>query len=198
MMAGVVIGLVACTPSVEQDAVRQQKTYQDWLSEGGNTLLVSEYQGFLNQNGSAQVLDMHSLLSNQRDFSKCAAPQWMVPPKTQWKNIIPALKIVDVLQKKQLILSTDVVTSSYRDVSLNQCAGGSSASKHLTNHALDVQLRGADAALRYNALCAFWSQYGADLKFGLGFYGENQIHIDGAGWRTWGADYTRKSSPCHR
>ena len=66
------------------------------------------------------------------------------------------------------------------------------------SYTLDVQLRGADAALRYNALCAFWSQYGADLKFGLGFYGENQIHIDGAGWRTWGADYTRKSSPCHR
>ncbi|MGL4767486.1 MAG: D-Ala-D-Ala carboxypeptidase family metallohydrolase [Formosimonas sp.] len=189
----ITLSLLACTPEPRVE----QNSYADWLARDNHATQVAAYQQFLTQSQAAGTLPMPQLLSNQRDFARCGAQPWVVPPKEHWPNMLPALAIAQVLAQQGLLHISDVVTSSYRDESLNRCAGGSAKSKHLTNHALDVQLQGADAVQRYADLCTFWRQNGAKLNFGLGFYSDQQVHIDGAGWRTWGADYTRKSSPCN-
>ena len=45
-------------------------------------------------------------------------------------------------------------------------------------------------------LCQFWLNSGEELQMGLGVYASGQIHIDSAGFRTWGADHRYSSSPC--
>ena len=39
-------------------------------------------------------------------------------------------------------------------------------------------------------------RHGAEHRFGLGFYSPTRIHVDTAGFRTWGRDYTRRTSLC--
>jgi hypothetical protein len=77
---------------------------------------------------------------------------------------------------------------------MNTCAGGSARSKHLENRAIDFDLpkRGDNV----ERLCAFWREHGQALNMGLGFYTATAIHVDTAGYRTWGGDYTWRTSLC--
>ena len=60
--------------------------------------------------------------------------------------------------------------------------------------AIDFDLpASADAVPR---LCAFWRTHGPALKLGLGFYSPTTIHVDTAGFRTWGSDHHRATSLC--
>jgi hypothetical protein len=85
-----------------------------------------------------------------------------------------------------------VVASSFRTTAFNRCEGGSARSRHLANNALDFDL-GADAGQR---LCDWWRRHGKTRGVGLGFYTPRRIHIDTAGFRTWGSDHTGKTSRC--
>lgn len=75
----------------------------------------------------------------------------------------------------------------------NACERGSRLSRHLANAALDFDL---PAAVDASRLCRFWRQQGAQHRFGLGFYDPRRIHVDARGHRTWGRDYTRRTSLC--
>lgn len=199
-VVSVVLLLNACQPeskhaNTQKPAIEQ--TYNTWLNEGNNAAEVSKYESYLKLHQRQSILKMSDLMSNWRDFERCRVDAWLVPPEILWPNQLKTLDIVQQLQERKILLTSDLVTSSYRDESLNKCAGGSSASKHLGNFALDVQLLGERPEHRYIALCAVWQEKGKALNWGLGFYGDNQIHIDSAGWRTWGTDYSKKSSPCH-
>ncbi|WP_460734908.1 D-Ala-D-Ala carboxypeptidase family metallohydrolase [Lysobacter tyrosinilyticus] len=104
----------------------------------------------------------------------------------------PTLQLVADLRATG-ILKDVVVASAWRSPSFNRCEGGSSASRHLTNNALDFDIRGT---LDVIGLCAYWRTHGAARKFGLGFYSPTEIHVDTSGFRTWGYDYHRATSLC--
>lgn len=96
------------------------------------------------------------------------------------------------------------VTSVYRNYALNRCAGGAGGSKHVFNAALDFRIGSENPdpieQIRIEntkkKLCEFWIEQGEALNMGLGVYASGQIHIDTAGYRTWGVDHRYTSSPC--
>ena len=179
-------------------------TYNSWVGVTYNLQMVREYENFLTRNGVGNIIPSHELLRTARAWQECGRSQYMVPNKELWQNQIPTLKVFKYLVAAN-VLSDFEVTSVYRDLPLNQCAGGANSSRHLYNSAIDFRIgpaypQGNDYAYIENTkykLCQFWRQHGQELNMGLGLYSTGQIHIDTQGYRTWGPDLTRNSSMCH-
>ena len=155
------------------------QSYSSWLIQGDNQSRVREYERFLE---SHDVGNSREILANQ----------------------LPTLKVFKYLVASKVLTEFEV-TSVYRDLPLNQCAGGASSSRHLYNSAIDFRigpeyLQPSDYAFIENSkfkLCQFWQNHGQSLNMGLGLYSSGQIHIDTQGYRTWGPDLTRNTSLCH-
>ncbi len=180
------IGLLACRP------LSREQRFAYWLSQGHETE-VAAYQGYLSRHGLDQVLPMPQLLRSARRWRRCGAEEFAVPPKPQWPAMRTTLELVRELEHAGF-LDRSTVASAYRDDALNRCEGGSSRSRHRINNALDFDL--AANSQGFARLCAYWRAYGAAHAFGLGFYSERKIHVDTSGFRTWGSDFTRRSSLC--
>lgn len=178
--------------------------YLAWLSIGDNRSRVQEYERFLERNNVANVVPNFELLKTARDWQKCGRSQYAVPNRELWNNAIPTLRIFKALVA-QKVLTDFEVTSVYRDLPLNQCAGGANSSRHLFNSAIDFRIgpefpQSQDYAFIENTkfkLCQFWAQHGQSLDMGIGIYASGQIHIDTQGYRTWGPDHSRNSSMCN-
>lgn len=142
------------------------------------------------------------LMTNQNDMpTECEWTRFAVPPQKYWQNIIPSLQLVEKLQLNGFFQRYEV-TSSFRNPDMNSCVRGASRSKHLYNYAVDFQVQDADLkqpeqrAKLQKSLCEFWKKEGKRYKMGLGIYQDNRFHIDLQGYRTWGSDYSQKTSPC--
>ena len=105
----------------------------------------------------------------------------------------PTLALVRDLDRAG-VLHYPRVGSSFRDEALNRCEGGSGRSRHRINNALDFDI--APSKHGITRLCAYWRKHGPARGVGLGFYSDHQIHVDTSGFRTWGGDFTRRSSLC--
>ena len=93
------------------------------------------------------------------------------------------------------------IRSVYRSPGLNNCAGGASASKHMTAGAMDIwvpEYEGNQWQLSrmQDSLCEFWQYQGQAYKFGLGLYSTGAIHLDTDGYRKWGFNHASSSSAC--
>jgi len=117
-----------------------------------------------------------------------------VPPPQQWPQIVPTLRLLRNLSSQGLI-DNATVASGFRSASYNRCEGGSSGSRHLTNQALDIDLPPI-LPDHVDRLCAVWRKDGSRLGWGLGFYSPTEIHLDTAGFRTWGFDFHAGTSLC--
>lgn len=178
--------------------------YNSWTTVSDNLRQIRNYEQYLDNNGVGNIIPSYELLRTARDWQKCGRSEYMVPTRELWANQVPTLRIFKYLIASK-VLTDFTVTSVYRDLSLNQCAGGASSSRHLFNSAIDFRVGPVTptaedyAYIEYTKfkLCQFWSQYGSSLNMGLGLYSSGQIHIDSQGFRTWGPDLTRKSSMCH-
>ena len=178
-------------------------TYNAWMSVGDTLARVREYEVFLERNGVGNIIPSFELLRTARDRKKCGRAQYMVPNRELWKNQIATLKVFKYLVAAKVLTDFEV-TSVYRDLPLNQCAGGANSSRHLFNSAIDFRIgsenpQPEDYAYIENTkyrLCQFWTQHGQSLNMGLGLYASGQIHIDTQGYRTWGPDLSRNSSMC--
>lgn len=178
--------------------------YNSWIAVTDNLRQVREYEKFLNAEGVGNIIPSFELLRTARDWQKCGRSQYMVPNRELWRNQIPTLKVFKYLVASKVLTDFEV-TSVYRDLPLNQCAGGASSSRHLYNSAIDFRIgpefpQPQDYAFIENTkfrLCQFWTQYGQSLNMGLGLYASGQIHIDTQGYRTWGPDLSRYSSMCY-
>ncbi len=177
--------------------------YNAWVAAADNLRRVRDYEVFLEKNGVGSIIPSFELVRTARDWQKCGRSQYMVPNRELWANQIPTLRVFKYLVAAN-ILSDFEVTSVYRDLPLNQCAGGASSSRHLYNSAIDFRIgpefpKPEDYAYVENTkfrLCQFWAQHGQSLNMGLGLYSSGQIHIDTQGYRTWGPDHSRNSSMC--
>ncbi|RKG45182.1 MULTISPECIES: D-Ala-D-Ala carboxypeptidase family metallohydrolase [Acinetobacter] len=178
--------------------------YNNWIAVADHLRRVREYEVFLEKNGVGNIIPSFELMRTARDWQKCGREQYMVPSRELWANQIPTLRVFKYLIAAN-VLTDFSVTSVYRDLPLNQCAGGTSSSRHLYNSAIDFRIgpeypQPEDYAYIENSkfkLCQFWSQHGQSLNMGLGLYASGQIHIDTQGYRTWGPDLSSRSSMCN-
>lgn len=190
-MVALALLLTACT--AELDSRPQSSRYADWLARGGGLAPMLGYRDYLIQHGVGDVLPMPQLLTSARRWRLCRAPEFAVPPQSQWPAMVRTLRLVDELHRERL-LPDATVASAYRNAELNDCEGGSSRSRHVANAALDFDLS-PDPALTAR-LCSYWRRNGARHGFGLGFYQPGKIHVDTSGFRTWGRTFKRDSSLC--
>ena len=193
--------------SVQKSVVISQnqmpEAYRIWLNNSSNQQKVTAYTSFLESKGLAGYIPDHEFFQSARDWEKCDAAEFEIPPTELWSNIVPTLQIMKLLVDDKAI--NDVtVTSVYRNFSLNRCAKGADTSRHVFNTAIDFRI-GSEVPNTLEAmqivetkkgLCTFWLEKGEALNMGLGVYSSGQIHIDSAGYRTWGPDHRSKSSPC--
>jgi N-acetylmuramoyl-L-alanine amidase len=97
------------------------------------------------------------------------------PPQRLWKNIVPALRIVDELRES--LGKPCRILSSYRSAVYNKTVGGVPLSQHRNFTALDISFNGVSPKKVYDRLLE-WRKAG---KFtgGLGIYPSSGfVHID--------------------
>lgn len=181
----------------------QPEDYIAWLASADHGQSVQAYKQFLKQKGLANLVPDHELLRSARDWQKCGVEPYAVPPREIWSNIVPTLSILKALVDDGVINDFEV-TSVYRALSLNRCAGGADASRHVFNAALDFRIGPEQPSDldQFNTqqsktkICQFWATKGQALKMGLGVYASGQIHIDSQGFRSWGPDHHYRTSIC--
>lgn len=191
-------------PSKTVVKIKQQpEDYVAWIASADHRQSVQAYKQFLKQKGLADLVPDHELLRSARDWQKCGVEPYAVPPREIWSNIVPTLNILKALVDDGVINDFEV-TSVYRALSLNRCAGGADASRHVFNAALDFRI-GPEQPTdldQFNIqqtktkLCQFWATKGQVLNMGLGVYASGQIHIDSRGFRAWGPDHHYRTSIC--
>ncbi len=165
--------------------------YEAWLASG-HRAEAQAYANDLRKQGVGDVVPMSALSRTARSWRQCRNDEFATPPEDLRKNMPPTLRVVAQLRDAG-ILDPALARSVYRDEAVNRCAGGSARSKHRENRAIDFDLPNSDSIDR---LCAFWREHGAALDLGLGFYTPTTIHLDTAGFRTWGSDHRRGTSLC--
>lgn len=138
------------------------------------------------------VVPIHQLLRSASDWRLCRASPFAVPPASHWPAVRSTLSLLKALGEQGALPPFEVV-SAYRDLPLNRCAGGAPGSAHKRAFAVDVLL---PAWADLSPLCRFWQQHGQAWNMGLGRYPSGRIHIDTAGYRTWGGDGRVGSSFC--
>jgi uncharacterized protein YcbK (DUF882 family) len=166
--------------------------YARWL-DAGHRSEADRYAAFLQAEGVAGIVPPQALARTARSWRACGNQEFATPPESLRANMLPTLRLVARLRDEG-ILDPALARSVYRAPEVNACAGGSARSKHLENRAIDFDLPArADNVAK---LCAFWREHGEALNMGLGFYTPTAIHIDTAGYRTWGEDHTKRTSLC--
>lgn len=169
-----------------------EKRYARWL-DAGHRGETEAYAAVLRGEGVDGVVPALALARTARRWRMCGREEFDVPPAELQANMPPTLRLVARLRDLG-ILDPVLARSSYRDPDLNACAGGSAGSKHLQNRAIDFDL--PDRPDNVAKLCAFWREHGEAANMGLGFYTPTAIHVDTAGYRTWGEDHHRGASLC--
>ena len=140
------------------------------------------------------VVPIHQLLRSASDWRLCKASPFAVPPASHWPAVRSTLALIKTLDQQGILRQFEVV-SAYRDPRLNACAGGAPSSAHMRAFAVDLLL---PAWADPNPLCRFWQQHGQAWNMGLGRYPSGRIHVDTAGYRTWGGDGGAGSSFCSK
>ena len=155
---------------------------------------VENLTQYLESQGLSGVLPISQLLRSASSWEQCNGEPFAVPPQQQWEAVASVLKLLQFLESSGVLSGRIVVYSGYRNPTLNECAGGAVGSAHAKSFALDIRVLGsADPA---KALCNFWRMKGKEWNMGFSTYPSGRIHIDTAGYRTWGYDHTGKSAAC--
>lgn len=182
-----------------------QEAFARWLQDdAGRAESFGRFEAYLEAEGVSGVVPGWQLLRIDANLAaRCDHPAFAMPSEDLWPRIVPALRLVR--DRVEPEVGEVEVLSAFRAPAINDCVGGASASKHMAFAALDLATldRQSDAAF-FASLCAIQQRAGADSGMGLGAYfdpadpdkSRGRFHIDGEGFRTWGFDYTSRSSPC--
>jgi len=183
-----------------------EAAFQRWLAaDAGRKRDYERFQHFLADKDVGDVVPAWQLLRTDANYAgRCGLGAFDMPPEAKWPAIVPALRLVrdDVIP----VVGRVEVAASNRSDALNQCVHGAKGSRHLAFAAVDlVAQEMSDQRQLFTDLCAMHQRIGARDRMGLGAYFDPdrpfasrhaRFHIDQAGYRTWGFDYTRKSSYC--
>ena len=154
---------------------------------------VEPFQRALAAKGLSDVAPLYQVLRSASDWQRCGAEPFAVPPEQQWLAVESTLGLLKTLREEGALPRFEIL-SGYRSPALNRCADGAPSSAHTRAFAVDLDLgEGTEGAAW---LCEFWKKNGRRWSMGLSRYPSGRIHIDTAGYRTWGEDHTRKSSFC--
>lgn len=171
------------------DAERGPVLFAHWRST--HAITVDAFEEFLVREQVAQVVPTYQLLRSASMWKECQADPFAVPPATLWPQVTGLLHLLRELRAREVLPPFEVV-SAYRDPRLNRCAGGAPGSSH-QRFAVDL------APLperQVEQLCTFWREEGRGWDMGVSRYPSGRIHVDRAGYRTWGASHKRASSAC--
>ncbi|MDB5911395.1 MAG: peptidase [Ramlibacter sp.] len=152
---------------------------------------VEAFEEYLVREQVAQVAPAYQLLRSASMWKECKSQPFQVPPPELWPSVRDVMVLLRELQARQVLPAFEIV-SAYRDPRLNRCAGGAPGSSHQV-FAVDIAPLPQEEA---DQLCRFWREQGKPWNMGVSRYPSGRIHIDRAGWRTWGASHTRASSYC--
>ena len=169
--------------------------YHIWMQKAENERQSNALARYLAQNGVDNVMPIHQLLRSDEKWKACKAQPFVVPPKSDWSNIIPTLKLI----RDHVVPVTGPIEalSVFRSPSINTCIKGASNSSHLRFLAIDMQpVKPIDRDQLIRNLCKLHREKGSANNMGLGIYSGSRFHIDSAGYRNWGPDYKTSSSPC--
>ena len=187
LKASVALCLAGCAaPTPEQ-------RFAQWRHDG-RAGQVQAYADYLTRFSVGEVAPLSEQLRSGRNWHRCGADEFALPPRASWPDSVATLRLLAELRAAGLIDGARIV-SGYRTPDFNRCEGGSRQSRHMSGGAYDLEL---PADTDGDKLCAFWRRRGRATGFGLGFYDRRRLHVDTAGVRTWGNDFTRKTSPCLR
>jgi hypothetical protein len=154
---------------------------------------VTQLEAHLIEHDITHVLPLNQILRTASDWHDCAQEPYAVPPQRQWDSLVRVLRLVGALRVAGILGEVEV-HSGYRNAYLNNCAGGAARSAHLRSFALDISpLNDADLTEK---LCAFWRAEGKNWDMGLSRYPSGRIHLDTAGFRSWGTDEKGKPTSC--
>lgn len=181
------ISFTASAATADVDA-RGPAEFDRWVSTRQRE--VAAFQAYLQAHGVAAVLPPWQLLRTASDWQRCNAQPFALAPRAQWQSAAGTLALLKHLRQQQVLGPFEVV-STWRSDALNRCAHGSAHSAHVRGFAIDL-LPGAPV----QGLCEFWKQHGPAWNMGLSRYPSGRVHIDTAGYRTWGSDYSQRSSFC--
>ena len=183
-------GVLLCTGCAHAEGDdRDIVMFHQWLP--GHRGEVAAFEAYLVKQQLADVVPIYQLLRSASFWRECKAEPFEVPPASQWAQAGEVLLLLKELRAIG-VLGPFSVVSAYRDEELNRCSGGSKRSSHM-RFAVDILPLGPTDDQK---LCEFWRDQGSRWEMGLSRYPSGRIHLDRTGWRTWGADYTLRSSFC--
>lgn len=170
------------------DPERGPARFHQWAA--AHAQRVDALERYLERRGVGSVVPLWQLLRTASDWQRCGAEPFAVAPEPQWPAVADTLDLLKVLKARGTLGDFEVV-SAWRDESLNRCAAGSARSAHVRSFAVDL-LPGQPV----DGLCSFWKEEGRAWRMGLSRYPSGRVHLDTAGYRTWGEDYSQRSSFC--
>ncbi|WP_040261358.1 D-Ala-D-Ala carboxypeptidase family metallohydrolase [Pseudomonas massiliensis] len=187
LLAGLLALAAASAAVADERDERGPALFQRWAGAQSG---VSAFEGYLAQQGVQDVVPSWQLLRTASDWRRCRAEPFAVPPRAQWPDAVRTLRLLRLLRERAVLGQFEVV-SAWRGEALNRCAQGAPRSAHVHSFAVDLLLA-SDAP----GLCGFWKSEGQAWAMGLSRYPSGRIHIDTAGYRTWGADHSQRSASC--
>jgi hypothetical protein len=162
--------------------------YRSWYTAApARTAQVKMFNDYLAAGEVAGVLPTWQLFRTASSWQSCGAQPFEIPPTEQWPHIIQTLRYI----RDYVIPALGPVeaVSTYRNPSLNVCAGGAPESAHKSYSAIDmVPLRPMTREAMMHALCGDHSRHGAAYAAGLGFYAFMRFHVDSQKFRRWNMD----------
>ncbi len=178
----------AAQADTSKDPDRGPARFNEWAASHSER--ISAFQRYLQRRDVGEVVPMWQLLRTATDWQRCGAEPFGIAPEPQWPAVADTLDLLKAL-KTQRVLGEFEVASAWRDETLNRCAGGSTRSAHVRSFAVDLLPGGS-----VDGLCRFWKEQGQAWRMGLSRYPSGRVHLDTAGYRTWGEDYSQRTSFC--
>ena len=168
--------------------------WRRWLRTSPQREQAYAFDRYLRRHGVAGILATGQILRTATDWRACGVP-FEVPPTSHWPRIVPTLRFIrDEIRPR---IGAVEAVSGYRSPALNACANGAPRSAHVGFWGLDlVPATSIGQPELFRRLCALHRQRGRATGFGLGFYGGTRFHVDTKGFRLWGANNRRGTSPC--
>ena len=162
--------------------------YRNWyIASPAHATSVKSFNDYLEQYKVAGVFPTWQLLRTATSWQRCGQQPFEVPPTAEWPHIVQTLRYI----RDYVIPAVGPVepVSTYRNPSLNACAGGAPESAHKHYSAIDmVPLRPTTREQMMRTLCAVQARRGPDYQVGLGFYAFLRFHVDTTKYRRWNMD----------